>query len=288
VQVLDQVTETDVAVLSSEFDRMVASHHRKFSWDELYERSHDDFWDALAHGGWLDVRAGSTGLSTTLALAEVWGRYLLPLPFLPSLVGDGDAAAVSAAGRTRPTFALRSAAGSWLVPFGDHPAARVMSRSGEWLDVANRISGMDRFAPSLPLAAVSADSMTDAREPDLEVLLPHIVAEALGAACACFDKTVKHAKARIAYGKPIGSFQAVKHVIADMYMNVEFARSAVTWCASAADGEEARLAAGTALDLLESVAEASIQVHGGIAYTWEYGMHFYVRHLFALAKLVGV
>ena len=108
-------------------------------------------------------------------------------------------------------------------------------------------------------------------------------AEMLGAADQVLSMSVGYAKDRIQFGKPIGSFQAVKHMLADALVDVEGMRSTVyyaAWCAAADDPERA-LAASMAKawcsDASRRVMGTGLQVHGGIGFTWEHDMHLYVK-----------
>jgi alkylation response protein AidB-like acyl-CoA dehydrogenase len=109
-------------------------------------------------------------------------------------------------------------------------------------------------------------------------------AEALGVAQRALDLGVEHAKTREQFGKPIGTYQAVSHPLAQTYTDVELARSLVYWAAwcVAEDDERAPAAAAAAKAFTTEAAvaacERSIQVHGGIGFTWEHPLHrFYKR-----------
>jgi alkylation response protein AidB-like acyl-CoA dehydrogenase len=109
-------------------------------------------------------------------------------------------------------------------------------------------------------------------------------AEALGIAQRALDLGVEHAKTRVQFGKPIGTYQAVSHPLAQTYTDVELARSLVywaAWCVAEKD-ERAEIAAASAKAFATEAAvvacERSIQVHGGIGFTWEHPLHrFYKR-----------
>src|SRR5436309_13641 len=111
-------------------------------------------------------------------------------------------------------------------------------------------------------------------------------AEALGVAQRALDLGVEHAKTREQFGKPIGTYQAVSHPLAQTYTDVELARSLVYWAAwcVAEEDERAPAAAAAAKAFATEAAvvacERSIQVHGGIGFTWEHPLHrFYKRAL---------
>jgi alkylation response protein AidB-like acyl-CoA dehydrogenase len=108
-------------------------------------------------------------------------------------------------------------------------------------------------------------------------------AEMCGGATKLLEMCTEYAKTRKAFGKPIGSYQAVKHKIADMLLMVENAKSITYYAAGAVDsgGNEAPLAASMAKaytsDAYREIAADSIQVHGGIGFTWEYDLHLYLK-----------
>jgi alkylation response protein AidB-like acyl-CoA dehydrogenase len=108
-------------------------------------------------------------------------------------------------------------------------------------------------------------------------------AEMLGGASRVLDMTTDYAKERVQFGRPIGSFQAVKHRCADMLVDVEGMRSTVywaAWCIGAGD-PDASIAASTAKtwcsDASKRVMASGLQVHGGIGFTWEHDLHFFLK-----------
>jgi alkylation response protein AidB-like acyl-CoA dehydrogenase len=110
-----------------------------------------------------------------------------------------------------------------------------------------------------------------------------LAAEALGGAQACLDQTVAFSQDRVQFGRPIGSFQAYKHRLADMMIEIEQARSAVYWAACAIDEntDDPDLAAHAAksfcADTFFRCASDMIQLHGGIGFTWEHDAHLYFK-----------
>ncbi len=108
-------------------------------------------------------------------------------------------------------------------------------------------------------------------------------AELLGGASRVLEMATQYAKDRIQFGVPIGSFQAVKHLCADMFVDVEGMRSAAwytAWALSAAD-PGGPMAAATAkiwcADASKRVMASGLQVHGGIGFTWEHDLHLYIK-----------
>jgi alkylation response protein AidB-like acyl-CoA dehydrogenase len=119
------------------------------------------------------------------------------------------------------------------------------------------------------------------------------VAEAAGVADWCLRTATDHARVREQFGRPIGSFQAVKHLCADMLCRVEEA-VALAWDAARAGGDgpaqhavATSAAAALALDAAVDTAKDCVQVLGGIGFTWEHDAHLYLRRALALRQLLG-
>ena len=117
--------------------------------------------------------------------------------------------------------------------------------------------------------------------------------EQLGGAEACMDMAKEYAMGRFAFGRPIASFQAIKHKIADMYIAVELARSNcyfVAWALST-DAPELTTAAATsrisASQAFNECSKENIQTHGGMGFTWEFDCHLYYRRCRQLAANIG-
>ena len=124
---------------------------------------------------------------------------------------------------------------------------------------------------------------TAALQKTLEQAACALSAEMVGGAQACLDMSTTYAKERYQFGRPIGSFQAIKHKCANMLMEVEMARSAAYYAgwAAAEDPDELSLAASLAKaycsDAFFHAAAENIQIHGGIGFTWEHDAHLYFR-----------
>ena len=280
----------------------------------------DDLWAAMVEQGWTRIAVpealGGVGLGTVEAvvLLEQTGAHLAPVPLLQQLAAlavladgpwgerllSGEAVACvartpleragdgSVSGRPEPVI-YGSRADVLVAPAGDELVAvdlAGVARSPEpamdqtrelaWIDLdaapATTVGGAEEVAAHLDRGAVFHS------------------AEMLGAAEAVMSLAVEYAKVREQFGRPIGSFQAVKHRCADMLVDVEGMRSAVYHAAWAlgAGGPDAPAAAATAKiwcsDAAVRVAESALQVHGGIGFTWEADVHLYLKR----AQLDGV
>jgi alkylation response protein AidB-like acyl-CoA dehydrogenase len=126
----------------------------------------------------------------------------------------------------------------------------------------------------------------------LDVALVVLAAEQVGGAAACLDMAVEYAKIRHQFGRPIGSFQAIKHKAADLLLLVEMGRSAVDR-ALLAEPDPARLAEAAAVakiwcsDAFTTVTAENVHIHGGIGFTWEHDAHLYFRRAQADEQLLG-
>jgi alkylation response protein AidB-like acyl-CoA dehydrogenase len=132
-----------------------------------------------------------------------------------------------------------------------------------------------------------------AADAGLDMLVLAQAAESLGGCGACLDMSVEYAKVRQQFGRPIGSFQAIKHKCADVYIALETARTAV-WVAAWAldhDPEQASTALPTAAAeagrAFAFAATENVQIHGGIGFTWEHEAHWYFKRARASEVLLG-
>jgi len=133
--------------------------------------------------------------------------------------------------------------------------------------------------------------------PELERILAFaavgLAAEQVGGAQRCLDLAVDYAKVRTQFGRPIGSFQAIQHRCADMFLLVESARSAAYYAgwAAAHEPDELATAAATAKsycsDAFFRCAGDAIQIHGGIGFTWEHDIHLYFKRARASRAFLG-
>jgi len=126
----------------------------------------------------------------------------------------------------------------------------------------------------------------------LDVALVVLAAEQVGGAAACLDMATEYAKIRHQFSRPVGSFQAIKHKLADMLLLVEMGRSAVDR-ALLAEQDPARLAEAAAVakiwcsDAFTTVSTENVHIHGGIGFTWEHDAHLYFRRARADEELLG-
>lgn len=278
----------------------------------------DDRWRTICEMGLLGLlapeAAGGMGMEMTdfIGIAEAAGYVALPEPL------------VELAGITIPLLArlrsqgfadagdlLGSAMGGNFVALG-HPAGRLVANAdsaiaflmgqGDELHLAERVDvqleRQDCFDPFRRLFAVQWAPSPASKvgsgwgdTADRGALLA--AAQMIGLAQRCIDVSVAYAKDRTQFGKPIGSYQAVKHLIATAQVKIEFARPVVHAAAaelplgslaSRSRVAHAKIAAGAAADL---AARTAVQVHGAMGMTWEVDVHFFLKRAMALNNAWG-
>jgi alkylation response protein AidB-like acyl-CoA dehydrogenase len=146
---------------------------------------------------------------------------------------------------------------------------------------------------------VPAEAVLDADDPrtllelQIDVAATLGIAESVGAMSRLLEFTVAYAKDRTAFGRPIGSFQALKHLLADASFSVEVCAAGATAAAHAVGdrsptaSEVVSIAKAYAGDAGVAIAQACQQTHGGIGFTWEHDLHFYLRRLAVDRVLYG-
>ncbi|HEY2483984.1 MAG TPA: acyl-CoA dehydrogenase family protein [Candidatus Binataceae bacterium] len=145
---------------------------------------------------------------------------------------------------------------------------------------------------STPATRISAGEATGALKQVMALGVTMLAAEQVGGAQRCLEMSTEYAKTRLQFGRPIGSFQAIKHKCADMLVETEFARSAAYHAAFAiADGEDgfeaAHLAKSYCSESYFHAAAENIQIHGGMGFTWEHPAHLYFKRARASSILFG-
>jgi alkylation response protein AidB-like acyl-CoA dehydrogenase len=161
------------------------------------------------------------------------------------------------------------------------------------MDQTRRLARVELSGVALPTEARMLGSGGELRE-ILDRAAVALAAEQVGGAQRCLDLAVDYAKQREQFGRPIGSFQAIKHQCADMMIELESARSAAYYaaCVAAAQGSDelatvASLAKAYCSDAYFHCAAECLQIHGGVGFTWEYDVHLYLKRARASEALLG-
>jgi len=233
----------------------------------------------------------------TVAFAEPKGRWEIgavemrarpkgdgfELDGTKSLVLDGHAADVL-------LVVARSEAGVELFRV-DADAEGLTRTSVPALDTTRKLASVD-FAAT-PARKVSSGDATAALEQALLRTLAALTAEQVGGAQMCLEMATQYAKERLQFGRPIGSYQAIKHKCADVLVDVEFAKSAAYNACFAAAEDSADLAESVAMaksycsEAYFHAAAENIQIHGGMGFTWEHPAHLYFKRAKASDLLFG-
>lgn len=249
--------------------------------------------------------AGATLFEAAVVLEEL-GRTLTPSPLLATTIA---AAAVRLHGTAEqqaellpriaageiatvvldPEQVLDAADAELIISLGDHDLTLVETAGAPAVTVDQ----------TLRLAAVDASPAPAGAVRDIAAALA--TALQVGAMQRGLDMTVAYTKQREQFGRPIGSFQALKHRMADMLVLLETSRSA-SWAATAAAaehledpteasaamlGDRVAVAQSWCSDALDQVAGETVQMHGGVAITWEHDAHMVFKRAHALSQLFG-
>ena len=176
--------------------------------------------------------------------------------------------------------------GLFAVDASDAGVARTLLPT---LDMTRKLARVELSGVPARLVSGPGDA-TAALSRALDLALVALTAEQVGGAQRCLDMAVDYAKIRMQFGRPIGSFQAIKHKCAEMLIEVESAKSAAYHAAgSTADelGVAAAVAKAYCSEAYFQVAAETIQVHGGIGVTWEHDAHLYFRRAKSSQLMLG-
>ena len=235
-------------------------------------------------------------LADAAVVLEELGKGLVPTPLLGTTLAelallatdgpDADALEELAAGTKIGAVVLDAD----VVINGD-VADIVLAADGERLKrltkfTAHRVDAMD---PTRRLARIEPQDDTDiGADPGLaDTAAILLAAEQIGAAARCLDLTVAYTKDRVQFGRPIGSFQALKHRMADLYVAVQSARAVVDDAIAEPSPTSAALARFSASEAFSKVVAEAVQMHGGIAITWEHDIQLYFKRAHGSAQMLG-
>ena len=245
----------------------------------------DAQWDEMVSLGWPEI--AELGTVEMIVVAEELGYALAPTPLQSTWVAGLLGADVSGGRRGAVVIDGIAADAGTADVLVDWDGAEVSGASVEparGLDPTRRLFTVTGGSRS-PLGA-------DVERARLQATVMN-AAESVGVAERAMGLAVEYAKERKQFGRAIGTYQAVSHACAQMLLEVEGARSAVYWAAWALDHEPetAPLAAACAKayagDAGRRVPRSALQVHGGIGFTWEHDLHFFLRRGEANAHAYG-
>jgi alkylation response protein AidB-like acyl-CoA dehydrogenase len=234
-------------------------------------------------------RIADGSLLATVAVTEADGRWDLDA-VRTSAVPDGDAFLLDGTkmfvvdGHIAQLLLVVARTDAGLGLFAvDAFDAGVVRTALPTLDMTRKLARVELTRVPARLVSGPGDA-TGALSRALDLALAALTAEQAGGAQRCLDMAVDYAKIRMQFGRPIGSFQAIKHKCAEMLIEVESAKSAAYHAAgSAAEASSDELGVAAAIakaycsQAYFHVAAETIQVHGGIGFTWEHDAHLYFR-----------
>lgn len=279
-------------------------------------RYDDELWKQISELGWpgiaIDESDGGQGLGMVelVILCEAMGYACAPTPFLSNALaglmlaeaGDEQRSrwlAGVASGAARGAVAVDQGEGPLLVPDAEGAAVLILPLDGRPSLVDPAKAEIERLELIDPTRAWCSVSASDGEPLEGELGagamrgMVAVAAELVGIAQRAMDMAVDYAKERHQFGRPIGAYQAVSHTCARMLYDVEEARSLTYYAAWTADAEPESLPMASAManarasEAAWEVTKASIQVHGGIGFTWEHDLHFLLKRARAAGQMFG-
>ncbi|MEU6275068.1 acyl-CoA dehydrogenase [Streptomyces populi] len=237
-------------------------------------------WRELGAAGFFALRlpedggGAGQGLPEAVLAFEEAGRVLLPGPLIATHLAAG-----TVAGAATGEAVVTSADGGLV----------------EWLDEADVVlgdaAGAEPLAPVDPLTPVHRLPATAgrgaARTPEGLLVSLLSAAEQLGSAARTCEIATQHARTREQFGRPVGAFQAVQHLCADMLVRVESARAAVYAASVTADPVDIAAARLLADEAAVRGARDCLQVHGGMGFTWESDVHLHLKRAWTRTHRAG-
>ena len=277
----------------------------------------------------IEERYGGAGLGDLgrVVVMEELGASLCAVPYMTTCGIVADIIETAGEESAKAEFLTKIASGELTASYSDgHDAAKkavthsVYTGHTDVIVLSRRVpDGMDYFAistdaPGLviepkktmdPTRSFASIDWSQVAESDYQIIgygseerhakiiaqsFIALAAECIGGAQKCLDMTLEYTGQRIQFDRPISSFQAIKHRCADMFIELEAARSAVYAAAIAPADEKtqaALIAKAYAADAFYKIAGDAIQLHGGIGFTWEYPLHFFFKRARANKSMFG-
>jgi alkylation response protein AidB-like acyl-CoA dehydrogenase len=259
------------------------------------ESEPDPHWDEIEGLGWVDI--AEFGILELAVLAEELGYALAPTPLPatwaakllhPGLQGRGTVAMWDGEDGAKIAVPNADVADTIVVARGDKVFA--VPASDATIEPAR---ALDATRPLFTVRAAGGEELSGDFARAWDAIAVMTAAESVGVAARVTGMAVDYAKERKQFGRAIGSYQAVSHACAQMFLETEGARSVTYWAAWALDHEPetAALAAGCAKayasDAAVNVTRSALQVHGGIGFTWEHDLHLFLKRAEANAHAYG-
>jgi alkylation response protein AidB-like acyl-CoA dehydrogenase len=277
----------------------------------------DSLWAAVRNQGWTGIAlpedSGGAGLGFVelAVLLEEFGYACVPSPLLSNTaagillaVGGSDDQksrwlGALASGEERGAVGTVTADGSAVVADADGASILILL-DGDHAGLVERaaahieqVPGIDPTRRFFRVRAARTEPLPGDVSGGLERIEVALSAELVGVGQRAMEMAVGYARQRQQFGRPIGAYQAVSHRCAEMLLDVESARSATYYAAWAADADPvalplaASVAKAAAGEMGWKVAASALQVHGGIGFTWEHDLHFFLKRAAADARMFG-
>ena len=286
------------------------------------------FWDQVVELGWLgehlpeEYGGSGFGLAELVVVVEQLGREVTPGPFVPTVIasaliaaaapadlqarllpGLADGSTLAAIGTSGSVIAAGGSAsgdggtvlgaglaGLALLPAGDDVVVVDLRGKGANVTLPQNVDDTRR-AGTVALDSAPVDVIPGARGLLLDLARLVLAAEATGIARQTTDMAAAYAKERVQFGRPIATFQAVKHHCANMLVAAELSTASVWDASRTTPGTDefthaVAMAATLAVPAADLCANLNIQVHGGIGFTWEHDAHLYLRRALNIAAIV--
>lgn len=309
-----EIRETAKQLLAARF---TSARLRELAESSSYD---EQVWSEICELGWPGIQVAEEhgglglGLVELVILCEQLGYVCAPAPFI-SNAAAGLMIGIAGSDEQRAAFLPGIAAGSALGACAAGRESALVPDAGDAAVLAIESGGVaglvERGADGLELErlelidstraywrltsgdGVSVDPLPGDVESAADRIAVLVAAELVGIAQRALEMAVEYAKERHQFGHPIGSFQAVAHRCAEMLYEVEEARSLTLYAAWAADAEPeslplaASMAKARASEAGWNVCASSLQVHGGVGFTWEHDLQFWLKRARIDAKLYG-
>jgi alkylation response protein AidB-like acyl-CoA dehydrogenase len=276
----------------------------------------DSLWKEICELGWPGIaipeEVGGQGLGMVelAILGEELGYACAPVPFISNAlagllidgagsdahrerwlpgIASGERRGAVAATQDEPSLVL-DAEGAAVLVLDEGDGARLVEPGDARIEPEELIDATRRFSR---VSAEGGESLPGDVEAAIDRAVIALAAELTGVAQRAMEMAVQYAKEREQFGRPIGAYQAVSHQCARMLYDTEEARSLTYYAAWAADAEPgslplaASMAKARSSDAAWTVTAAALQVHGGIGFTWEHDLHFWLKRAKVIGELFG-
>ena len=255
----------------------------------------DPHWDEIVELGWPDI--AEYGILELAVVAEEMGYALAPSPLAahwaakllhPGLEGRGTVAMWDGEDGAKIAVPNADVADTIVVKDGERVLA--VPASAATIEPAR---ALDTTRPLFTVRFEGGEELPGDHARAWHAIAVMAAAESVGVAARITGMAVDYAKERKQFGRAIGSYQAVSHACAQMFLETEGARSVTYWAAWALDHEPeqafmaANIAKAYASDAAVNVCRSALQVHGGIGFTWEHDLHLFLKRAEANAHAFG-